>query len=71
MYLALVVPWRCKVYDLNINDVVQDLDVDDQCIAISALWTLATPVPWDATCEGRATCATPCDGVERFNQVRC
>jgi hypothetical protein len=28
-----------------------DVDVDDQCIAVSALRTLTAPVPWDATCE--------------------
>jgi hypothetical protein len=27
------------------------VDVDNQYITISALWTLPTPVPWDATCE--------------------
>jgi hypothetical protein len=25
-------------------------DVDDPCIAVSALQTLTAPVPWDATC---------------------
>jgi hypothetical protein len=32
-------------------DVDADVDVDGQHIAISALWTLTTAVPWDATCE--------------------
>jgi hypothetical protein len=26
---------------------IVDVDVDNQYIAISALWTLTTPVPWD------------------------
>jgi hypothetical protein len=26
-----------------------DAEVDFQCISISVLWTLTTPVPWDET----------------------
>jgi hypothetical protein len=32
---------------LNSQDLPVDVDLDIHCIAISALWTLTTPVPWD------------------------
>jgi hypothetical protein len=34
-------------------DKLQDsgVDVDNQKIAVSAIWTCIPPVPWDATCE--------------------
>jgi hypothetical protein len=34
------------------------VDVDNQYIAISELWTLATPVPWGATVSAWIQCST-------------
>jgi hypothetical protein len=34
--------------------------VDNQYVAIPALWTLTTPVPWDGACEQIAICDTSC-----------
>jgi hypothetical protein len=53
----------------NLFSVVYVDVVDNQYIAVSVLWMLTTPVPWDATCEDIAACATPCDMCETFKQI--
>jgi hypothetical protein len=37
------------------SEIFVHANIDNQYITISALWTLPTPVPWDATCERIAT----------------
>jgi hypothetical protein len=56
---GLTVASRHQPIESNSNDdkpcshLIASVDVDDQYIAILALWIWTTPVPWDATCESR------------------
>jgi hypothetical protein len=48
-----------------------DVDVDNQYVAISTLWTLTTPVPWSTTCERIAAFAAQRDAHEPLNKLHC
>jgi hypothetical protein len=50
-FLIVMKVWRQPYIRTNIPGISVDADVDNQYIAISALWTSTTPVLWDATCE--------------------
>lgn len=51
----LVLQWA--VGSVNVGSLTmgkcayEDVDVDNQYIAIPTIWTMTTPVPWDATSE--------------------
>jgi hypothetical protein len=42
---------QCCVMPRCFTKLWADVDVDSQYIGVSAIWTLTTPVPWDATCD--------------------